>query len=311
MALTIKEATALSRLCARLAPSVTNGFIDRLAAELGFRRLDASNKVKKIQMLVSELLADGRSRPTAARAIGALVVEAHHRTVAGSASMSVEDADKIVEDMRALGLPPGELARPQWRSGLKTTDSPPSASTAAPSPPAASRPTPASGPGTVRLPRRHDEALVYIAQLTEDHSRPQHRGRELEKMLADVLSKERLDVQHNIVNPGEQIDLAFVLDGHHYLVECRWHRDPQGLPAVREFSDKVRRKAEGTFGVLVSMSGFADSINATASQGSRLNCVGVTFREILHVLEGRKTFAAVVQAARACASTRTLFYATD
>lgn len=130
-------------------------------------------------------------------------------------------------------------------------------------------------------------------------------------MLADVLSKERLDVQHNIVNPGEQIDLAFVLDGHHYLVECRWHRDPQGLPAVREFSDKVRRKAEGTFGVLISMSGFVESINATASQGSRLNCVGVTFREIVHVLEGRMTFAAVVQAARSRASTRTLFYAAE
>ena len=47
MALTVKEATALSRLCARIASSVTNAIIDGLAAELGFRRLDAAKKERK------------------------------------------------------------------------------------------------------------------------------------------------------------------------------------------------------------------------------------------------------------------------
>jgi hypothetical protein len=110
-------------------------------------------------------------------------------------------------------------------------------------------------------------------------------------------------------NPGEQIDLAFVLDGQHYLVECKWESAPVGLPIVSTFAAKVSRKAEGTFGVLISMSGFVQSINETAGRGARLNCVGIADRQLIAVLEGRTTLAALVRAARASASTRAMFFA--
>lgn len=300
--LSIKDAAAVNRLAAVLAPHVTNGVIDAVAKQFDFKRLEGSNKMKKIQWIVGELLEDGRSRTTAAKAIATLAMEAHHRTVAGTAAMTTADADAIVAEMKALGLSTGDLARTNWRAGLKravtTNDAVSDARTSAP---------------TTQLrtkPQRHEEALRYISQLLSDSGHPQDRGRELEKIVLGVLAAESLQPTGNIVNAGEQIDLAFVLDGQHYLVECKWEKHPIGLPDVSLFSVKVGRKAEGTFGVLLSMSGFAHNINTTAARGARLNCIGVTFREFMDVLEGRRTFADVVRAARAAASTRSEFLST-
>jgi hypothetical protein len=295
-----KEGAAVNRIAVALAPSVTNGIIDGLAKELGFRPLQASNKTKKIQLMLGELLADARSRPTATKAVHTLTMEAHHRTVAGNASMSTADADAIVSDMRVLQLPVGDLAQSGWRAGLKGI------APATPAAPLGATPSPSAA---VTRPQRHDAALSYIVQLAADASRPQHRGCELEKVLFAVLLREPLQATCNIVNPGEQIDLAFVLDGQHYLVECKWEKDPAGLPHVAAFATKVARKAEGTFGVLLSMSGFVANINDTATRGMRLNCVGVGSAELMTVLEGRTTFGDVVRRARAQASTRATFHA--
>lgn len=298
-----KEGAAINRIAAALAPSLSNGIIDSLAKELCSRPPRASNRTKKLQLMLAELLSDGRARTTATRAIYTLTMEAHHRTVAGNASMTTADADAIVTEMRVLGLPAADLARPGWRTGLKTPAA--AAQTYGP----IEQPSSPSPSVSTPRPRRHDDALTYIGQLAADNSRPQHRGRELEKVVFDVLLKEALQATGNIVNPGEQIDLAFVLDGQNYLVECKWEHDPTGLPHVSLFAAKIGTKAEGTFGVLVSMSGFVGNINETATRGTRLNCVGVGFRELIDILEGRTTFAAVVRASRSLASTRATFYA--
>lgn len=299
--LSIKDGAAANRIAARLGPTVTNSIIDGLARELGFRPLQASNKVRKIQLMLAELLADGRSRATASKAIVTLTMEGHHRTVAGQAGMTVDDVDVIVADMKTIGIPTGDLARTGWRAGLKNPsqakgNSPGTQGAVAPS---------MTGP----RPQRHDQALAYLAQLTMDDSRPQHRGHELEKIVFELLLKEALQPTGNIVNAGEQIDLAFILDGHHYLVECKWEAQPVGLPIVTAFSAKVARKAEGTFGLLLSMSGFVRNINETATRGSRLNCIGIAHQHLIDALEGRTTFTAIVKAARASASTRATFFA--
>ncbi len=299
--LSIKDGAAANRIAARLGPTVTNSIIDGLARELGFRPLQASNKVRKIHLMLAELLADGRSRATASKAIVTLTMEGHHRTVAGQAEMTVDDVDVIVADMKAIGIPTGDLARAGWRSGLKN---PSHANGNSPGTPGAHAPS-VTGP----RPQRHDQALAYLAQLTMDDSRPQQRGRELEKIVFELLLKEALQPTGNIVNAGEQIDLAFILDGHHYLVECKWEAQPVGLPVVTAFSAKVARKAEGTFGLLLSMSGFVRNINETATRGSRLNCIGIAHQHLIDALEGRTTFTAIVKAARASASTRATFFA--
>lgn len=298
----VKETAAVNRLAAMLAPHLTNGIVDGVAKQFDFKRLPGSSKTKKLQWVIGELLEDRRSRSLAAQAITALTMEAHHRTVAGTASMTTADADAVVAEMRVLGLPVGDLARAGWRAGLRAV------APATPGDGPAAHPSERSRSSASPRPQRHDEGLTYIGQLAADDSRPQHRGRELEKIAFALLLKEKLQPTSNIVNPGEQLDLAFVLDGQHYLAECKWERDPVGLPHVSLFATKVGRKAEGTFGVLVSMSGFVGNICETAARGARLNCIGVGHRELIGVLEGRTTFADVVRAGRALASTKALFY---
>lgn len=304
--LSINDTAAATRIAACLARSVTNSIIDSLARQLGFDVLGASNKARKIHLLLTELLADGRLKNKVSSAIASLTLQAHHRTVTGLAEMTLDEADMIVADMRTMGIPTGDLGRAGWRRGLKGSTPPrdrngPAAAASGASPTSARR---------RQRPERHAEALAYLAQLAADNSRPQHRGLELEKIVFSILKKEELDVLGNIVNPGEQIDLAFAMDGQHYLVETKWEAEAVGLPIVTAFAAKISRKAEGTFGVLISMSGFVRNINDTAARGARLNCVGIAHRQIIDVLEGRTTFVDLVRSARASASTRARFFET-
>jgi hypothetical protein len=136
---------------------------------------------------------------------------------------------------------------------------------------------------------------------------PQRRGRQLELLVLGILQVERLAPRHRVVVPGEEVDLTFVLDGQHYLMECKWEQRPVGLPVLERFATKVRRKAEGTFGVVLSMSGYARGINEKAARGERLNCVGLTRDHLSAVLRGRTTFKETVRRARRAASDRSLF----
>jgi hypothetical protein len=112
-------------------------------------------------------------------------------------------------------------------------------------------------------------------------------------------------------NPGEEIDRSFTIDNLHYLLECKWEDEPIGFPAVRDFSGKVARKAEGTFGVFLSMSGFVRDINASAIYGQRLNSIGLSGPQFMDVIEGRSTWCRIVEAARRAASDRSEFQARD
>lgn len=304
--LSLKQHAAVSRICATLARLVTSQGVSDTARGVGVR-LPALSKEKKIRELVLCFLLDGRTRATAGQVIAMLTMEGHRRTVSGQAAMTHADVDAVVEDMRLLALAPGELARAGWRRGLTET-SPRTEQDAVPrSPPPAAGVRDVAPP--VRHARRREQALAYIIQLDSDNSAPQQRGRELEKVILGILHEEGLDPSGgHLVNLGEEIDLAFVLDGQHYLVECKWESAPIGQPVITLFSGKVGRKAIGTFGIVLSMSGFTQSINATASTGEPLRCVGITHDELIQVLEGRSTFAEVVRRARTAASRHSTFY---
>lgn len=300
----VKEQAAISRIAARLAPLVTNGIIEGVAHQYRVGRVVGNNKVDKLSYVLAFLLSDGRATRVSSDAIVALTMEAHHRTVtsSGAIAMTWDDPDAIVAEMKVLGLDAGDLANTGWRKGLKrkTEEAPPK-------PEAKRGVVPGASVPSVR-PREYARALDHVRTLLADGTNPQWRGRQLEMLVLEVLATEVLSPEHNLVNTGEQIDHAFVLDGQHYLIECRWHDAPVGAPQVREFSAKVGRKAEGTFGVLLSMSGFVGNINETASLGARLNCVGIIHQQFMEVLEGRRTFGDLVRNARALASRRSLFH---
>jgi hypothetical protein len=227
-------------------------------------------------------------------------MQAHERAVRGTVTMTEADADAIVGDMRAVGLKPGDLARRSWRSALRKDALPQSTGPIAQG----------SEPQTLQkvLPRVHATAVEHVRELVLPGVNPQHRGRQLEMILQEILHAEQLHPERNVVIPGEQIDLAFTLDAQHYLVECKWEEPPIGLPPIELFATKVSRKAEGTFGVVLSMSGFVADVNEKVSRGARLNCVGVTHMQFMNIIEGRATWSEVVRVARRLASTRSLFW---
>ncbi|KAB2910914.1 MAG: hypothetical protein F9K40_01690 [Kofleriaceae bacterium] len=136
---------------------------------------------------------------------------------------------------------------------------------------------------------------------------PQDRGLELERIVFEVLKAEKLDPERRLIRPGEEIDLSFTLLDRHYLVECKWLKEPVDTPTVQSFMVKVRTKAEGSFGVFLSMSGFVGDIDDKIVVGQRLNVVGLGPSHLLRVLQERTTWSNLVREAVKLASLRACF----
>ncbi len=294
--LTISVAAAIDRMAKTLAPLVTNTIITAVAKKFGLKA-DGSNKHARLRYLLNLAWIKIPKRNIESLVL-TITMESHSRHSAGSIDMTHEDVDAVVAELRSLGLDPHELSNKSWRKSLSPAASsknsiPPSSAPAAES--------------SIR-PIRHEKALEHIGELLRDSVSPQFRGRQLEVVLHGVLVAERLSPTGNILNPGEELDRGFVLGDHHYLVECKWEKDSIGLPPVTLFMSRVRKKAEGTFGIFLSMSGFVSDINSKAHTGERLNCIGLSFEHFMAVLEGRTTWSDVVRYARREASNRSQFF---
>jgi hypothetical protein len=301
----IKARSAVSRLARTLGPLVTNADILDAAAKVGVK-LYRSQRVDRLDELLLALLSDGRRRNTATEVIYGLVRAAASAWSLGprkQAEMTEQHADSIVAEMRLLKLSTGGLERKGWRKGLAKPVVPPGRASAAPAP---IRSSAARGEPLAKV---HEEARERIGVLAQGGCSPQHRGRELEQILFSVLREERLDPELHKVSPGEEIDVVFTMGELHCVTECKWTRERIGLPEVRLLAAKASTKLEGTFGVVLSMNGYVEDINAKVSMGGRQNSVGLDASHLMAVLDGRATWAKVVRDARKLASRRTgIFY---
>lgn len=137
--------------------------------------------------------------------------------------------------------------------------------------------------------------LQQLEALRNPSVSPQKRGRQLEGIVYEILDSEKLDPERNLIRPGEEVDLSFTLADDHFLVECKWLNEPVGTQTVKLFMNKVREKAEGTFGVFLSMSGYVDDIDAKAITSQRLNAVGLGPSHLMLVLQEKSTWAQLVR----------------
>lgn len=94
------------------------------------------------------------------------------------------------------------------------------------------------------------EKLSNLTNLT-----PQQRGRELEKLIANVLEFAGWRQEANVTTAYEQIDVVIHKNREFYLIECKWEGNPIEADVVDKLFGKLSRRA-GTNGILVSMSGF-------------------------------------------------------
>jgi Holliday junction resolvase-like predicted endonuclease len=102
----------------------------------------------------------------------------------------------------------------------------------------------------------------------EGHT-PQSRGRRFNGLIAEVLQCWGIDARANLRTTGE-IDVIFTVDGVHYVLEAKWLSAKVDTGAIAKLQKRVRQRLAGTYGVLLSMSGYSQEALAEVKDGERL-----------------------------------------
>ena len=110
--------------------------------------------------------------------------------------------------------------------------------------------------GTEVLGRQRQQAAIE-----EDFDRlsmlaPQMRGKELEKLLARVVTAQGWSQVTNVQTNNEEMDLIVRKDREYYLIECKWLKDPVEAAVIHGLFGKLEKRA-GSRGIVVSMNGFS------------------------------------------------------
>jgi hypothetical protein len=148
--------------------------------------------------------------------------------------------------------------------------------------------------------RQRGETLDNLRQrFLELLQEPNHqkRGYLFQDFLSDLFELNSLRPRKSFTVVGEQIDGAFELDGHHFLVEARWRKDPANASDTYVLKGKVDgRPGAITLGLFVSLNGFAPDTVEALARGKELNVI-LTDGEVLYgVLEGRWSLPDAIRA---------------
>jgi hypothetical protein len=83
---------------------------------------------------------------------------------------------------------------------------------------------------------------------------------------------------------GEQIDGAFELDGHNYLVEAKWVADPLPEADLLVFRGKIEGKSTFTRGVFVALNGISSQARFAITQGKAPSFFVIDGHDIMMIL---------------------------
>lgn len=117
----------------------------------------------------------------------------------------------------------------------------------------------------------------------------QQRGRNFERILNKMLSKEEMEPSTSMRPAGEEIDGSFSIGNSFYLLEAKWHASPIPASALYSFKGKVDGKLIGTIGIFFSMSDYSkDAVDALVS-GKELNLILFGHQDLLLIESGKIT----------------------
>ncbi|MBD9597355.1 restriction endonuclease [Ensifer sp. ENS05] len=118
-----------------------------------------------------------------------------------------------------------------------------------------------------------DYAQLRGMDVKSDGNAARWRGLQFERLLDALFANEELDPRSSYNKRGEQIDGSFVFKGSVFLLEAKWHSEPQAASALYQFKGKVDGKLTGTIGVFISMSDFSpDTVDALIA-GKSINII--------------------------------------
>lgn len=132
---------------------------------------------------------------------------------------------------------------------------------------------------------------VLLDEFGEVAAMPPHpRGIAFQVLFAKLLEHSGWSKQDSVRLPGEEIDVVISREREHYLIECKWERDPVGAPTIREFLGKLNKRS-GVNGLFVSMSGFTGPAIEEAEGGTASKLV-LFFgpKDVERLFNGQRTF---------------------
>lgn len=148
------------------------------------------------------------------------------------------------------------------------------------------------------------QSALLLAQF--DHAAtsgdPHQRGYLLQDLLNRVFDLHGVTVHRDFKRNagGEQIDGAFVLDGWHYIVECRWRQRLADIRQLDGLSGQVARSGRQTMGMFLSIEGWSNNVIPLMKQNPEKTIFlmeGFDFRSILdRRIELRAVLAAKIAA---------------
>jgi hypothetical protein len=127
-------------------------------------------------------------------------------------------------------------------------------------------------------PQQHQQQASHqlsgaLAQLKEEFcqltaARDRNKaGLALEGLLNRLFALFGLQPRQPFRIVGEQIDGSFVLDGHIYLLESKWERDPLPEADMLVFRGKIEAKSTFTRGVLIALNDVSTQARYAITQG--------------------------------------------
>lgn len=133
------------------------------------------------------------------------------------------------------------------------------------------------------------------------------RGYALELFLGDLCRLEQFTVTEPFRITGEQIDGALKFEGEHYIVEAKWQDGISATNQLYTFAQKVEGKMYGR-GIFVSINGYSREGPAALTQGKALRTVLFDGEDLVWVVEGRFSFAQMLDKKVKAAQTKGRIY---
>jgi hypothetical protein len=125
------------------------------------------------------------------------------------------------------------------------------------------------------------EQLFY--QLAADKDR-NNAGLALEQLLNQLFEAFGLEPRQPFRIVGEQIDGSFVLDGHVYLMESKWEKDPLPEADLLVFRGKIEGKSTFTRGVLIALNDVSSQARHAITQGKAPSFFVMNGHDLLMIL---------------------------
>jgi hypothetical protein len=135
---------------------------------------------------------------------------------------------------------------------------------------------------------RYDDPLrARLEALRGVSSSPHRRGRDFEKIVAEIFARAGFDV---VVDPGaarpRQTDVYASRGSDAYLIETKWQINPAGSPDVDEMRSRLGRQPPGVVGVLVTIAGITEEGLREIERQRERPILVVEDNEIESVLDG-------------------------